>query len=227
VRVIAIAAALVLAACGSTRPEEKAPPQPSTVPFVFDLGRDFSFTANPNGPWRYGYTTGSELTGGAFTPMAVVEHAPPMTFWHPGRGQAGYYPYIAAAQDRLATVTDQTGSWTLRPNEIALEASNTGEHAVIEFIAPVAGTFAISADFTGIHKGVSTTDAQVRIGDEILFRADVTATRPTANFRATRTLNAGDVLTFAIGYGANRTHYNDTTGLILTIRSVATSGSGS
>ena len=35
---------------------------------VFDLGADFSFAQNPNGAWRYGYTTASALGIGQFKP---------------------------------------------------------------------------------------------------------------------------------------------------------------
>jgi hypothetical protein len=46
---------------------------------------------------------------------------------------------------------------------------------------------------------------------------DVTGSRPTARYESTLTLVAGDVLTFAVGYGPNRTHFNDTTGLRLEV----------
>ena len=116
---------------------------------------------------------------------------------------------------------------------MALEASASGQFAVVEFIVPRAGSYEIAADFAGVHKLLSTTDAHVLLNDDSLFSATILGyggdpaflprqgASPTASFRATRALRAGDVLSFAIGYGPNHTHFDDTTGLILTIRAVS------
>ena len=159
----------------------------------------------------------------------VAEPTTPVGFWHPGPGPAGYYPYIAANLD--ATIAhDPTNSWAVRPGEVALEASQSGQFAAVQFTIPHAGSYAIAADFAGIHKGLSTTDVHVLLDDESLFTAIIAGyggdpafyprqgQSPTASYRATRALRAGDVLTFAIGFGTNRTHYGDTTGLTVTIR---------
>lgn len=211
---------------------EPGPSSGSPQSAVFDLGRDFSFTANPNGPWRYGYTKGTELTGSAFAPVTATELTPSVGFWHPGPGSTGYYPYIAANLGPTIT-QDATGSWAIRPGEVALEGSASGQLAAIEFTVPRAASYTISADFAGIHKGLSTTDAHVLLNDESLFTATISGyggdpgfhprqgPSPTASYRTTRDLRAGDVLIFAIGIGPNQTHYNDTTGLVLTIRTAA------
>jgi hypothetical protein len=228
---IALVACLV-AGCGSHTVRDSEPTRSSDVPALFDLGRDFSLTANPNGPWRYGYTRGTQLARSAFAPMTVADATTPVGLWHPGPGPAGYYPYIAANLDPTIA-HDPTNSWEVRPGEVALEASSTGQLAAIEFTVPRAGSYTIAADFAGIHKLLSTTDAHVLLGDESLFAATISGyggdpafyphqgASPTASYRATRALRVGDVLTFAIGFGTNHTHFNDTTGLIVTIRTAA------
>jgi hypothetical protein len=198
---------------------------------VFDLGRDFSFTANPNGPWRYGYTRGTKLGQAEFSPATEAAATLPVGFWHPGPGPAGYYPYVAANLG-ATTARDPTDSWALRPGEVALEASMTGQFAVVQFTVPRAGAYAIAADFAGIHKRLSSTDVHLLLGDESLFSdavdgyggdpAFIPRQGPigTASYRATRLMRAADVLTFAVGFGVDHTHDNDTTGLIATIRAV-------
>jgi len=207
-----------------------AGPQNSTSagPTAFDVGRDFSFAANPHGPWSYGYTRGTRLAGSEFMLSTLADPTTPVGFWHPGPGSEGYYPYVAASPDGT-TDHDATNSWEVRPGELALEASATGQFAVIRFNVPGTGTFDIAADFAGIHKGLSTTDVHVLLNDESLFTAEISGyggdpafyqrqgPNPTASFRGTRALRAGDVLIFAVGYGANHTHFGDTTGLIATV----------
>ena len=206
------------------------PASTGASPIIFDLGGEFSFAANPNGQWSYGYTRATQLARSDFALATVADPSTPVGFWHPGPGPAGYYPYIAAGPG-LATSHDPTNSWALRPGEVALEASASGQFAVIEFNVPRAGGYDITVDFAGIHKGLSSTDAHVLLNDETLFTATISGyggdagffprqgSNPSASYHATRALRAGDVLTFAIGYGPNHTHYNDTTGLIATIRS--------
>ena len=45
----------------------------------------------------------------------------------------------------------------------------------------------------------------------------VTGAHPTANYEGKRALRKGDTVTFAVGYGANKTNYGDTTGLVTRI----------
>jgi hypothetical protein len=224
----ALAPLLALLACAH-RPA--APPPPSRgEALVFDLGRDFSLAANPNGPWRYGYTRGTELRRSEVESATEAVATPPIGFWHAGRGGTGYYPYVAANLG-AATAAEPTRGWAARPGEAALEASQVGQLAVVQFTVPRDGRYTISADFAGIHKRLSSTDVHVLLGDEPLFSAAIEGyggdpaffprqgLHPAASYRATRSLRTGDVLTFAVGPGANRTHFNDTTGLLVTIRS--------
>jgi hypothetical protein len=229
--VTGIALIAYLAGCaGPAVPESVAPPSStSAAPTVFDVGRDFSFAANPNGPWSYGYTRGSRLAFADIARSTVADPSTPVGFWHPGPGSDGYYPYVAASPGS-GTAHDATDSWEVRPGEVALEASASGQFAVIEFSVPRAGTYDIAADFAGIHKGLSTTDVHVLLNDESLFTAEISGyggdpayfprqgASPTASYRGIRALHAGDVLIFAVGYGVNHTHSYDTTGLIATLR---------
>jgi hypothetical protein len=199
---------------------------------TFDLGADFSFAHNPNGAWRYGYTVGPALDVDRFALDTYVADsgADPIAFWHPtdpGTSGAGYYPYVA--ENTGAVSASEEASWALRPREVAVEGSNSGQYGVIQFVAPRTGTYAVQAHFEGIHFRLSTTDVHVLAGDAGLFASNVSGyggdpafhavegAAPIADYDGAIPLRTGDVLTFAIGYGTNMTNYNDTTGLTVHI----------
>lgn len=201
----------------------------SRAPVAFDLGRDFSFTANPNGPWRYGYSVENRLSVAAFKVDALAVEAGPMSIWHPSAEAGGYYPYIAKSHADIS-IMDATSSWALRSDQVALEASPNGQLSVIAFDVPSAGDYEITALFEGVHFRLSTTDVHVQLNDEPLFTAEIDGyagdsafaaeqgERPRAIYEGRLALKAQDQLSFAVGNGSNRTNTNDTTGLTLRIR---------
>jgi hypothetical protein len=91
-------------------------------------------------------------------------------------------------------------------------------------VAPAAGTYKISAQFTGIHVW-STTDVHVLHNGTSLFDADidgyggdpafrkVQGASPAAAYSGQLEMKANDTVTFAVGYGKNKTNSGDTTGL--------------
>jgi len=105
-----------------------------------------------------------------------------------------------------------------------MEASNSGQYSLVRFVAPVAGTYKISAQFAGVHVW-STTDVHVLHNGMSLFDADidgyggdpafrkVRGASPTAAYSGQIEMKANDTVTFAVGYGKNKTNSGDTTGL--------------
>ena len=199
---------------------------------VFDLGADFSFARNPNGAWRYGYTAGTTLAVDQFALDTFVPNAgtDPIAFWHPAAPATatdGYYPYVAENSGSVSA--SEEASWALRPHEVAMEASSIGQYSVVQFVAPLAGSYQVQVHFEGVHFRLSTTDVHVLAGDAGLFAANidgyggdpafhvVQGASPTADYQGTVALQPNDVMTFAIGYGIDMTYGNDTTGLTVHI----------
>ena len=195
----------------------------------FDLGRDFSPVKNPAGVWQYGYSATSSLDPAEFRLDEYSNQAVPVAFWHPEHTDQpgpGYYPYVAGNTADTTSYGSSKG-WAVRADEIAMEASNAGQYSLVRFVAPKSGTYSISAKFAGIHFGLSTTDVHVLHNATDLFTADIegyggdpafhaiVGASPTANYEGQVTLKRGDVLTFAVGYGRNKTNYGDTTGLMV------------
>jgi hypothetical protein len=202
-------------------------------PTTFDLSAGFSFHDNPNKVWQYGYSATNSLAPDQFrvdTQSDRVDMQCDSTgsigFWHPAAHHGpgpGYYPYVAYNTTNQSQVGCK--GWAVRPGEVAMEASNDGQFSLVRFVAPVAGAYKISAQFEGIHYGLSTTDVHVLHNSKSLFDADidgyggdpafhkVEGTNPKASYSGQVELKANDTVTFAVGYGKDKTNSGDTTGL--------------
>jgi hypothetical protein len=196
-------------------------------PTTFDLSTDFSFQENPNGVWQYGYSANNSLNPAEFRADQFADPTVPVGFWHPAVSSGpgpGWYPYIAYNPTRQTQFGSQKG-WALRAGEVALEGSISGQYSLVRFVAPEAGTYKIAARFEGIHFGLSTTDVHILHNSVSLFDGDidgyggdpafhtVQGATPTAHYEGKVKLAANDTVTFAVGYGKNKTNSCDTTGL--------------
>ena len=203
------------------------------VPTTFDLSADFSFRDNPNKVWQYGFSETNSLAPDQFRVDQQSDRVDmqcdstgSIGFWHPAANKGpgpGYYPYVAYNTTKQPQVGCK--GWAVRPGEIAMEASNSGQYSLVRFVAPVAGKYKVSAQFEGIHYGLSTTDVHVLHNGTSLFDADidgyggdpafhkVQGASPTASYAGQVELKANDTVTFAVGYGKDKTNSGDTTGL--------------
>ena len=119
-----------------------------------------------------------------------------------------------------------------------MEASNSGQYSLIRFIVPKLGTYRITARFEGIHFGLSSTDVHVLHNASPLFSAKIEGyggdpsfhkahgANPAAEYSGQIVLQESDTITFACGYGANKTHFSDTTGLQATFVLLPDTGAG-
>lgn len=194
---------------------------------TYDLSADFSLRDNPNKVWQYGYSASNSLAPDQFRLEKQTEQSGPILFWHPDANKGpgpGYYPYVAFNTTKQSQAWPVPGGWVVRGGEVAMEASNTGQYSLVRFTAPVPGTYKINAQFEGIHVW-STTDVHVLHNGTSLFDADidgyggdpafrkVEGANPTAQFSGQLEMRANDTVTFAVGYGKNKTNSGDTTGL--------------
>ena len=199
---------------------------------IFDLSTGFSLDKNPAGVWQFGYSIAQSLAPKDFRVDESNDKRAPIGFWHPATNQGpgpGYYPYVAHNSSRQTEYGSSNG-WAARAGEIAMEGSNTGQYSIVRFTAPRRGLYEVNARFTGIHFGLSTTDTHVTHNGVSLFDAEVEGyggdpafhrvegAHPGASYSGRVEMQANDVLDFAVGYGRNKTHFGDTTGLFAKIR---------
>jgi hypothetical protein len=200
-------------------------------PVTFDLSAAFSDQQTSDSVWQYGYSETSSLAPDQFRRDSYFDNMQPICFWHPltnnNRGP-GYYPYVAYNRTDKSQIGSSNG-WAARGHQVAMEASNSGQYSLVRFISPFAGTYEVSASFEGIHFGLSSTDVHVLHNSDHVFDADIQGyggdpafhrregTHPTASYKGVVHLDTQDVITFAVGYGTNKTNYGDTTGLFVRI----------
>ena len=196
------------------------------TPTIFDLSRDFAVTQTPTSIWQYGYSATPSLDPDQFRPDRFLDKLIFFSFWHPltNLHGPGYYPYVAH-NGTARTQLEPTHGWAARAGEVAMEASNSGQYSFVRFLVPRSGTYEIVAHFEGIHFRLSSTDVHILHNSRRLFDADIQGyggdrafhqiegTHPTAAYTGSVYLSAHDTVIFAVGYGSNRTNYNDTTGL--------------
>jgi hypothetical protein len=216
--------------------------QLAQAPTTFDLSTDFSFLDDPGKVWQYGYSETNSLAPDQFrvdtqSDRVDLQCDPTRSigFWHPAANNGpgpGYYPYVAYNTTKQTQVGCK--GWALQAGEVAMEASNSGQYSLVRFIAPVDGTYKVSAQFAGIHYGLSTTDVHVLHNGTSLFDADiegyggdpafhkVEGANPMASYSKQVELKANDSVTFAVGWGKNRTNSGDTTGLFAKVVLVRT-----
>src|ERR1700759_3957670 len=104
-------------------------------PAVYDAAADFSLTKNPNGPWEFGYSASTSLNPGEFRLDKYCDGGKPVGFWHPEevtKPGPGYYPYVAFNREGT-TVYGSSNGWAVRADEIAMEASLSGQYSIVRF----------------------------------------------------------------------------------------------
>ena len=205
---------------------------------TFDLASDFSFQNSPSSVWQYGYSATNSLDPHEFRADEYANPTGPVGFWHPSVSSGpgpGWYPYVSYNRTKQSQMGSQKG-WAVRPGEVAMEGSNTGQYSLVRFVAPVAGTYKINAQFEGVHFGLSSTDVHVLHNGKSLFDADINGyggdlafhkiegSSPTAAYSGQVKLKAHDIVTFAVGYRKNKTNFCDTTGLFVHVVRVSAGG---
>jgi hypothetical protein len=186
---------------------------PPTFAVVYDAEADFSATANPNGLWQHGWSTGLTTVLNLYDTHSVTQGA--LDTWN----DQAYHdvfgtPLISHNPTPSAIGVHAAHSLSLHPGP-------DGEYSRLRWMAPAAGMYAISATFTGAD--VATTDVHVLLNNSspTLFSGNVTDQGDShAYMSSTLMLAPGDSIDFVVGYGANG-HYNDATRLEATITAAA------
>jgi hypothetical protein len=188
---------------------------------TFNPFPDFNLSGNPNGVWQYGRTP---TLGGTFTLLGDTSTSGSIIGWQFNGGSLqlpGIFKNTSGSVVNAGTVTYPA------TNFLNLHPGSDGTLAVLRFVAPVAGTYNLTGRFQALDS--TTTNVNILNNNLGIFSSTVTngtvnpnpATAPGVNFNLNTTVAAGGFLDFAVGFGANNTFFNDSTGLSLTITPVS------
>ncbi len=200
---------------------------PASEALAADATIDFSIASNPNGVWSYGTMTtlGGPMTlfgpTGVTIPGDILGQT--LDSWSSG------VPWVAKAG---ATGWDCCGSVIVAADTLTMHPGALGEFAVIRYTSIAGGTFAVNASFWGQddgpnHNGPGTsTDVHVLTSALGPFNDTVSGFGAPSmkTFNGNVSLAANGTIDFVVGWGANASHFNDSTGLSATVTAVPEPG---
>ena len=187
-------------------------------PILYDATSDFSLQSNPNGVWAYGYST-PQIP--AFTRSSLTFDDGKVLAWR----ETTNGPYIVRPRNR---VTQGYGSIVPPPDVMNLDPSFDGRNSVVQWTAPVAGSYRVNGRFEAVDH--STTKVTVILNDDAsspFISVNIDGLGSQFPFDFVRTFAAGDRLQFTVNSRGNV--FSDGTGLSATIileGSASTGGSG-
>ena len=181
-----------------------------------DAASSFSKTANPVGPWAYGYTP---TRGGAFAFFAGHgTDGTGLDYWTAGAGLA-QVAHNGTGSGKTA------GSVYTPPGGLNLTPGSDYNWAVVRWTAPAAGSYEVNAHFiprTLASSASGTAEVAILQSGAVLFDRWL-ATQlgmGTVSVVATLTLSAGATVDFAVGTGDDVYNDNDVIGLDATVDAI-------
>jgi len=176
-------------------------------PATFDPAADFSFAANPNGPWSYGY---SQTLGGSLILHTTSGGGSGLDFWNTEISIG--LPWVV--RNSSASPVNWSGTTVFAPGALSLHPGPQGEVEVLRFTVPSDGQYQISGEFFGQdYVGPTTTDVHILLNGASIFDDVVSDYAISHPFSTTLMLGSGSHLDFAVGFGSNQTYLYDSTGL--------------
>lgn len=189
---------------------------------VYDAFSDFSRNSNPtpDGAWQYGYKVGLD---GPLNIYTATNNDYSLSQWRklPSNADPNVIKNETGQEITVygAILFPTTGFLHFHPGP-------SGEFSVVRWTAPYSGTYSLASAFESLRFSgpPTTTDVHVLLNSHPLFGDVINGylSSGTRNFSTTLSLNAGDVIDFAVGYGDNLNYYYDSTGLKASIIRIKT-----
>jgi hypothetical protein len=178
---------------------------------AYNAAADFSSSNNPNGVWSYGwayYNSAFNLD----TISTNMYSGTGLSGWLAGLDLSGnpYSLFNGTASPILLALT------TYQPGQLSEHPGVSNEVAIVRWTAPSAGTFGISATFSGLSAFGDSVDVHILHNGISFFNSTVTGSPSPTSYTGNQSILAGDTIDFMVGNGGNGAN-EDTTGLSATI----------
>ena len=217
-------AALINPGTGATNPPPPPPPPIVVVTNGYDVGQQFSSTANPNGVWLYGW---SPTVGGPVTPLGVAHSSPTESgVMVPSWQLTPYWAPVVYANTASEDAVFGGGAVHMPPGAMWFAPGQDGRpenFTVIQFTAPASSNYLVNVAVKPVYPAYpqGDTDFHVVRNSEELFGVYLNPTQ-TASFSNVVALEAGETIRFVLGRGADGSEY----GSILQIAARITPNNG-
>jgi subtilisin-like proprotein convertase family protein len=184
---------------------------------AYDPQADFSTNSNPNGVWKYAWSTG--LTGAlTLYPRAsqpAVNNGMEVG-WDDPTNSDSFTPSVAVNtggdfSGGPGNVTFKAGALILHPC-----GSNGTAYSHVIWTAPRSGQFALNSLFYAQQDAINV-DVHVLVNRVSLFDSTITANGVSRGFATNFTLSAGDTVDFAVGPNNNLVKHAGNTGLTASV----------
>lgn len=185
--------------------------------YSFDLASDFSASANPNGPWSFGWMSSNSVFFPYSTQFAAYGLA--LKEWRgtfPSNDGSAPPDVMLNPTDAAIIVSDTT--WL--PHQVTFHPGKNGEQSVIRWTSPLAGTVRLEAAFEG-RSGFATSGIEIYRNNDMLFSGVVSGTGEASRISLNTNLavQVGSLIDFRVNYG-NGNWTSDTTQISALIISV-------
>jgi Immunoglobulin I-set domain len=177
---------------------------------VYNAETAFSISnGNPNGNWSYTWSSSLDSTQTLYAITQTQSIA--QTSWTEGwTFTSGAVPIPLVAAN---TTESQLGIWP--PETLGFHPGYDGEFSHVVWTAPYTGNYSVNVNFTMLDSGNTEVYVVQRPAGGApvhLANGNVTAASRNYSYSGTLTLNAGDQIDFAVGWG-NGSLEPDTTAL--------------
>ena len=166
---------------------------------IFFAVDDFSATANPTGTWSYGYTEQFRSPFIRYTTIGTTTFSNEI-------GWFGPVPPFTNSPGYPLVVVSEAG----KPRVLDMGPGPNGEYSVVRWTAPSSGLWDVSGEFDGL--GSTSSDVHILHNNRDVF-ARALNNSDVQVFAVKLTLQIGDTIDFAVGYGPDKNFDFDSTGL--------------
>jgi subtilisin-like proprotein convertase family protein len=189
---------------------------------AYDAQADFSTNSNPNGVWKYAWSTG--LTGAITLYPRASQPA-----WNNGL-EVGWDDPTNSSSFTPSVAVNTGGDFSGGPGKVTFKAGALILHPCgiygtayshVIWTAPRSGQFALNSLFYAQQDAINV-DVHVLVNQVSLFDSTITANGVSRGFATNFTLSAGDTVDFAVGPNNNLVKHAGNTGLTASITPLAT-----
>ena len=166
----------------------------------FDAATDFSTINNPTGVWSYlqAPSLASLSDPSARTLLGPETVRQGIDFW-------GFRDATQAdiEKNNTGSAYNFDGRVSMAPGQLTLHPGGAGQYSVLRFTSPGAASYTLTSEFRACDiASTGGIDVHLLVNGSSLLDADLTFLSSRSDVRAIR-LAPGDVLEYAVGYGAD------------------------